>query len=215
MSEHALTVLEFHRVLEQVAGHATSEAGRAAVLSLRPHTDREWVERELTRVSETEAFLTARSTWAPPEIPDCLPIFERLALDGSVLEGTELHAVGVSLASGGQLAAALDADSSRGESSGEEAPGEEVGPFAALAFIRHRLRTDPDLENRIAKFTDASGKILDSASADLRRIRKQLRGSRNKIVRKLEAFVADLPERVRVADASVGIRDGRYVVPVR
>ncbi|MCH7889967.1 MAG: hypothetical protein IH921_00550, partial [Gemmatimonadetes bacterium] len=143
MSEHALTVLDFHRALEQVAGHATSEAGRAAVLSLRPHTDREWVERELTRVSETEAFLEARSTWAPPEIPDCLPIFERLALDGSVLEGTELHAVGVSLASGGQLAAALDADSSREESSGEEAPGEEVGPFAALAFIRHRLRTDP------------------------------------------------------------------------
>ena len=48
MNEHALTVLEFHRALEQVAGRATSEAGRAAVLSLRPHSDREWVERELT-----------------------------------------------------------------------------------------------------------------------------------------------------------------------
>ena len=215
MSEHALTVLEFHRALEQVAGHATSEAGRAAVLLLRPHTDREWVERELTRVSETEAFLEARSTWAPPEIPDCLPIFGRLAVDGSVLEGTELHALGVSLASGGQLAEALDADSSQGGSSGGDVPGEEVGRFAALAFIRDRLHADPDLENRIAKTTDASGEILDSASADLRRIRKQLRGSRNKIVRKLEAFVADLPERVRVADASVGIRDGRYVVPVR
>ncbi len=215
MSEHALTVLEFHRALEQVAGHATSEAGRAAVLSLRPHTDREWVERELTRVSETAAFLEARSTWAPPEIPDCLPIFRRLAVDGSVLEGTELHAVGVSLVSGGQLAETLDADSPQGKSWGGEAPVEEVGRFAALAFIRDRLLTDPDLENRIAKTTDASGEILDSASADLRRIREQLRGSRNKIVRKLEAFIGDLPERVRVADASVGIRDGRYVVPVR
>ena len=215
MSEHALSVLEFHRALEQVAGHATSEAGRAAVLSLRPHTDRKWVERELTRVSETEAFLKARSTWVPPEIPDCLPIFERLAVEGSVLEGTELHAVGVSLASGGKLAEALDADPSQGESPGGEGPGEEAGRFAALAFIRDRLHTDPDLENRIAKTTDPSGEILDSASADLRRIRKQLRGLRNKIVRKLEAFVADLPERVRVADASVGIRDGRYVVAVR
>ena len=215
MSEHALSVLEFHRALEQVAGHATSEAGRAAVLSLRPHTDRKWVERELTRVSETEAFLKARSTWVPPEIPDCLPIFECLAVEGSVLEGTELHAVGVSLASGGKLAEALDADPSQGESPGGEGPGEEAGRFAALAFIRDRLHTDPDLENRIAKTTDPSGEILDSASADLRRIRKQLRGLRNKIVRKLEAFVADLPERVRVADASVGIRDGRYVVAVR
>ena len=215
MSEHALTVLEFHRALEQVAGHATSEAGRSAVLSLRPRTDREWVERELTRVSETEAFLEARPTWAFPEIPDCLPIFGRLAVEGSVLEGTELHAVGVSLASGGQLAEALDANPSQGESRDGEGPGEEAGCFAALAFIRDRLHTDPDLENRIAKTTDPSGEILDSASADLRRIRKQLRGLRIKIVRKLEAFVADLPERVRVADASVGIRDGRYVVAVR
>ena len=198
MSEHALTVLEFRRALEQVAGRATSEAGRAAVLSMRPQTDREWVERELTRVSETGAFLQARPNWSPPEIPYCLPVFERLAVEDSVLEGAELHAVSVSLESGGQLAEALDAEC-----------------FAALAFIRNRLHTDPDLKGRIAKITDASGEILDSASPDLRRIRKQLRGSRNKIVRKLEAFIADLPERVRVADASVGVRDGRYVVPVR
>ena len=198
MSEHALVVLDFHRALEQVAGHATSEAGRKAVLSLRPQTDPEWVERELTRVSETEAFLKAQPTWSSPEIPDCLPLFERLAVEGSVLEGVELNAVGVSFVSGGQLAEALDAES-----------------FAALAFIQARLHPDTDLETRIARITDDSGEILDTASPDLRRIRKQLRGSRNKIVRKLEAFVADLPERVRVADASVGVRDGRYVVPVR
>ena len=198
MSGHALTVLDFHGALKQVAGHATSEAGRAAVLSLRPQADREWVERELTRVSETEAFLKARSTWSSPEIPDCLPLFERLVVEGSVLDGLELYAVGVALVSGGQLSEALDAE-----------------PFEALAFIRARLHTETDLETRIAKTTDDSGEILDTASSDLRRIRRQLRGSRNKIVRKLEAFVANLPERVRVADASVGVRDGRYVVPVR
>ncbi len=200
MSEHALTVLDFHRALEQVAGHATSEAGRAAVLSMRPQTDREWVERELTRVSEATAFLEARSPWSPPEIPDCLPLFERLAVEGSVLDGTELNAVGVSLVSGGELAEAFDAESS---------------PSDALGFIQRRLHTDRDLQDRIAKTTDASGEILDTASPDLRRIRRRLRGARNKIVRKLEAFIADLPERVRVADASVGVRDGRYVVPVR
>ena len=104
MSGHALTVLDFHGALEQVAEHATSEAGRAAVLSLRPHTDREWVERELTRVSETEAFLKAQLELGPlPRSLICLPLFERLAVDGSVLEGVELYAVGVSLVSGGPV----------------------------------------------------------------------------------------------------------------
>ena len=86
MSEHALTVLDFHRALEHVAGRATSEAGREAVRSMRPRTDRMWVKRELTRVSETQAFLDARSTWSVPEIPDCVPLFELLAVEGSVLD---------------------------------------------------------------------------------------------------------------------------------
>ena len=89
MSEHALTVLDFYRVLELVAERATSEAGRAAVRLLRPQTDRNWVERELTRVSETGAFLETRSPWAPSEIPDCLPIFGRLAVE-EVRRGTPL-----------------------------------------------------------------------------------------------------------------------------
>ena len=148
----------------------------------------------------TIAFLEARSPWSPPEIPDCLTLFELLAVEGSVLDGAELYAVGVSLVSGGQLAEAFDT---------------EASPASALAFIRRRLHTDRDLRDRIAKTTDASGEILDTASPDLRRIRRRLRGARSKIVRKLEAFIADLPERVRVADASVGVRDGRYVVPVR
>jgi len=198
MSEHALKVLDFHRALELVACRATSEAGRAAVLSMRPRTDRSWVEKELTRVSKTRAFLDARPRWSPPEIPDCSLLFQRLAIEGTALDGLELYALGVSMASGGQLAEALDSEA-----------------FMALGFIRNRLHVDPDLESRIAKTTDASGEILDTASPELRRIRKQLRGSRNRIVAKLEAFASALPERVRVADASVGIRDGRYVVPVR
>ena len=45
--EHALTVLDFHRALEQMADRATSGPGQAAVLSLRPYSDHEWVERAL------------------------------------------------------------------------------------------------------------------------------------------------------------------------
>lgn len=57
--------------------------------------------------------------------------------------------------------------------------------------------------------------MLDGASADLRRLRARLRGAHTKIVRKLEAFARDLPERYGVADASVTVREGRYVVPIR
>lgn len=200
MSDHALAVLDFPRALEVVAGRATSEAGRDRVLSLRPRTDRDWVDRELTRVAETQVFLDGVSPWAPPSMPASNEALARLAVDGAVLDGVQVHTLGVLLASAGDLAEAMDG-------------GE--GSFPALHFLRERLSTDVELTLRIEQTVDAQGDIKDSASRDLRRIRSRLRSAHKKIVGKLEAFVRDLPERFAVSDASIGVREGRFVVPIR
>ena len=184
MSDHALAVLDFPRALEVVAGRATSEAGRDRVLSLRPRTDRDWVDRELTRVAETQVFLDGVSPWAPPSMPASNEALARLAVDGAVLDGVQVHTLGVLLASAGDLAEAMDG-------------GE--GSFPALHFLRERLSTDVELTLRIEQTVDAQGDIKDSASRDLRRIRSRLRSAHKKIVGKLEAFVRDLPERFAVS----------------
>ena len=200
MSEHALAVLDFPRALELVADRATSEAGRDRVLSLQPQTDREWVDRELTRVAETEAFLEMVSPWAPPVVPASTEALARLAVEGAVLDGDQVHSLGILLISAGDLARAMD--------------GSE-GSFLALEFLRERLSTDVDLTVRIEQTVDAQGDVKDNASRELLRIRSRLRSAHKKIVGKLEAFVRDLPERFIVADASIGVRDGRFVVPIR
>ena len=200
MSEHALSVLDFPRVLELVAGYATSEAGREAVRSLRPCSDRGWLESELERVAETAAFLEILSPWAPPAIPDCSEALARLGIDGAVLTGVELHVIGVLLASSGELATLL---------SGHREDFEHLG------LLGERLLIDRALVVRVGKTVDASGDVLDTASKDLKRIRGRLRTTRAKIVRKLEALMRDVPERYAVADGSVSVREGRYVVPIR
>ena len=200
MSEHALSVLDFPQALELVAGYASSEAGSEAVLSLRPRTDREWLELELGRVAEAGAFIESLSPWAPPTIPTCAETLARLGVDGAVLQGLELHWLGVLLASSGELALPL-------------ATHREA--FPELSFLGDRFHTDPPMVARVEKTVDASGEVLDTASSELKKIRSRLRSAHSKIVRKLEAFVRDLPERYTVADASIGVREGRYVVPIR
>ncbi len=200
MSEHALSVLDFPRALELVARHAASEAGRDAVLSLRPRTDRDWLEVEFKRITETAAFIEALSPWAPPTIPECAEALARLGMDGAVLKGTELHAIGVLLASSAELAVPLSAHRE---------------DFALLGLLEERLRTDRAMVARVEKTVHASGDVLDTASKKLKRIRGQLRSAHTKIVRELEAFMRDLPARYAVADASVGVCEGRYVVPIR
>ncbi|MCH8102676.1 MAG: hypothetical protein IIB28_05935 [Chloroflexi bacterium] len=169
-------------------------------MALRPRTDREWIERELGRVAETSAFLEAVSPWAPPDITDCRPALARLGVEGSVLQALELHALGVLLDSAGRLHGALS---------------RPTDTFPALDFLVERLYVVPALTARIDRTVDEGGDVLDSASPDLRRIRSRLRGAHTKIVKKLEVFARDLPERYGVADASVTVREGRYVVPIR
>ena len=200
MSAHALSVIEFPRAMALVAGRAASPLGREAVLARRPSPDPGTVRRELERVGETTRFLSEKAGWGPPAIPDAWGALRRLSLEGSVLEPLELYALGVVLASGRALAAELD----RREQS-----------WPALASLRALLLVEETLEAEVGCTVDAEGTVVDSASRELRRIREQLRRAHSRIVRALEEYVRSLPERYVVSDASVTIREGRYVIALR
>jgi DNA mismatch repair protein MutS2 len=200
MNPHALKVLEFHRVLDQVAGRALSPLGRKRVLELVPGASPVSVQAELQRVEEMALFLDEHRDWVAPEIPDARTALKRLVLEGSLLEPLELFALGRLLSEGRSLDEGL-------AKAREELPG--------LAYLRDGLFTDRGLEKAIQKVVDHEGTILDSASKELGRIRSSLRRAHSRIVQALEKYLKSLPDRTVVPDASVSIRDGRYVIPVR
>lgn len=200
MTNHALEVLEFERVLERVARRASSDAGRLRILSLRPGHDPEQIAQELGRVAACVRFLDECSNAAPGLIPDVRDHLAQLGVEGSVLDPLGLHRIGVLLTSSRALARAF-------------ATCEPSYP--ELKSITVRLLEYDDLERAIERCVDDEGHVLNSASADLKRIRDRLRGAQAKIVRKLEAYLGTLTERFVVPNASVTIRGGRYVIPVR
>ena len=57
MRRRDLTTLEFPRVLDAVARHTRSGAGRLAVLALEPSPDADEVERRLRTLSEVIALV--------------------------------------------------------------------------------------------------------------------------------------------------------------
>jgi DNA mismatch repair protein MutS2 len=198
MSGHALEVLEFERVLERVAERASSEPGRGRVLALRPRGAHEDIVRELARVHAVVRFLEARPEWSLGEVPDVTGPVGQLATEGAALDAAPLHRVGVLLQTSRLLGAELAG-----------------APDPALAGIATRLIDLREIEQDIARSVDGEGSVLSSASRDLKRIRDRLRGAHSKVVRALEGYLGSLPERFVVPDASVTIRDGRYVVPIR
>ncbi|MDT8370110.1 MAG: Smr/MutS family protein [Longimicrobiales bacterium] len=200
MTRPALALLEFDRVLEWVAGRTASPLAREALLARRPLADFEAAERELGRVADTMRFVAESAEWGPPAAPSVDEVLRRLTVRKSTLEAAEVHALGRLLAAGRSV---LESFARRSD----------VPP--ALKRLGERLVELPELETRIDRSVDAEGEVLDSASPELARIRATLRGAHQRAVRRLEAFIGTLDDRIRVPDASVSVREGRYVIPVR
>ena len=195
----ALLRLEWPEVLDGIATFASSAAGASHVRRLVPERSPGAAEAAL-RIADEMIGLLLKFDWVPPPIPDVSSALKRLAVEGSVLDASELTAVARLLSSCRHARAAL-----------RRIPDELPG----LAEIGARMLKAESLEKRLLEAFDSAGGLADSASPDLRRIRRGLRSSRASIVRRLETFARSLPDRVQVPDGSVTIRSGRYCIPIR
>jgi DNA mismatch repair protein MutS2 len=201
MNQHALDAVEFERVLEIIAGYATSEPGAEAVRALRPVPDGAAVAAALDEVDEMVSWLIRDESWAPPVIPDIAGPLERLAFEGSVWTV-------------GDLAGALRL--LRGAREVRRALLPQASQFTRLGGLADGLLKDEKLEKALRDSVDEEAETLkDSASAELKRLRRSIRSVRSDLVRTLESLARALPERIAVSDASVTIRNGRYCIPIR
>ncbi|HSM34840.1 MAG TPA: Smr/MutS family protein [Longimicrobiales bacterium] len=196
---HALAVLGLDDALALVAAHAASPLGAEAIRALRPAYDEPTVVEEMARVAAMHQLLADEPAWMPTAVPDARQPLKAASAVGSVLAGAGLVVISRLLEASRSASAQLDAL-------------DEASP---LREFRERLHTDDALRKRIDTAIDEDGAVRDGASRALRDLRGELEQARSRIVRELERYAAGLPERVRVPDASVSVRDGRYVIAIR
>ncbi|HSY82270.1 MAG TPA: hypothetical protein VK807_10935, partial [Gemmatimonadaceae bacterium] len=197
MNVHALGVLELPRVLELVAQRATSELGAARIRRASPNPDRSWIEREQTRIVAVRALISSDDPWSPEPIPDLTSALARLRIEGTSWSGAELLSGALLLASSRRTRDALRA------------------ARVVLADFAERMVVAQDQEKSIARAIDEDGTVRDGASPLLARLRRDLKGSQNELIRLLERIMSRLDPGQQVADGSVTMRNGRYVIPVR
>jgi DNA mismatch repair protein MutS2 len=200
MNRHALDVLQFPEALAVVAGHASSTLGAEAVRALLPSDSLAEVIDELRRVDQMLGLLLRAADWAVPTIPDVRRALRRLHIEGSSLEGTELRDAGELMRSVHDVRRVLHMHREH---------------FPLIAELVERLHRFEAEEEVIRRAIDSSGAVRDDASRELARLRREIRGARSRIVAQLEQYITTLPARIQVPDASVTVREGRFVVPIR
>lgn len=199
MNAHALEVLEFDAVLSAVSALCGSDLGRDALRARRPGTQIEELRHELQKVWETLLLRQGHPDQSPPLPPDARAALRILEREGGVLDAPQVGVLLVLLQGGARLRQLIPSDDR----------------FRALVSLRTCLFDAPREASYLERIVDEHGEIRDDATPELRQIRRSLQGARARIVRRLEALLQTLPDRVRVSDASVSVRDGRFVIPIR
>jgi len=203
MNAHALHVIEFPRTLALIAERATSPLGADRVKELTPITDRETIKREHARVAAVRSLLSAEEPWHLLAVPDARAALTRLRVEGASLTAPDLLIVGALLRSSRVTRESLRA--------------ERASPMVAavLAGQIESLFTNKGVEDAIERAIDDDAQVRDDASSTLKKIRRELKGSQRELIKLLERAMAKLEPHQRVADMSVTVRNGRFVIPVR
>ena len=198
-SAEALETIELAEVIERIAALAAGPLGAARVRRRRPTEDLAWIREELARVGETAGLFRRGDRLQAEAIPDVTRALARIRIEGSVLDGRELAAIKRVLAAARQVHADLG----------------RVAEAAPLAAALSSPLPDKTLERRLEQSLDPDGAVLDTASPALAAARREVHQARARLIRRLESLLRGLEPGATVADASVTVRGGRYVIPIR
>ncbi len=199
MNENTLRKLEFDRIREMLAKHASTTRGKELALDLYPGTDTRTIIQVQAETTQARRILQVR-----PEVPlggirDLRGVLKQARL-GGVLEPHQLLDVADTLVGGRRL---------KGFLLGLE------GTAPLLAARAVGIREFPFLEEEIKRCIGEEGEVKDDASPELARLRQRMRTLKNRIREKLDALTRSPELRRYLQDPIVTLRRDRYVVPVK
>jgi len=192
-------ILEFNRIKEILAGYCSSGLGRSLVEKLKPLTDISQIKRMLDICSEAKEINSAGG-FPLGGLRDIRHLMKKADVSGTMLEPEEL----LEMASTIRVAKNLSVFVKK-----------QAEQYPLIAETIRELSTFPNLEEAIANCIDSEGNILDSASPELLRIRKQLITARRRIINLLESMLRSPRYQTAIQENVITLRNDRYVIPVK
>lgn len=198
MDPKTLELLDFRRVQEMLAKEADTVLGRERAFAAVPVSAKEArAEQRLGR-----ELMEVLSKGASPGLQGASDVRGRveMAAQGIVLQGTDLYKISITLSVMEALSRWLD---------------HIPAGLSGLLGVKARLPFLPELRSNLTETVDVDGTIKDSASPELRTIRRSLSDFQDRIRRRAEELVRRKDISQYLQESIVSLRDGRYVLPVK
>jgi DNA mismatch repair protein MutS2 len=198
--EREIKILEFTKIKEDLAALTVSPLAARIALNIKPTADSLLLKKWLRQTADAR-LLSARNAFSPWSVEDINP-YQVRAGKGAILSGLELSKIFYFLKAAGRWLHFFKDQ-------------EQSELYPSLAELAELINPCFDLVSQLERSVDEEGQLLDSASAELSRIRSKKIVLQNKIRDKMDDYIRSNNYRKYLQEALVTIRNGRYVLPVR
>lgn len=198
MNRKNLCTLEYNKIIETVAGFASTELGKKKVSSLLPAVSLFDIEQSQTNTEDALKRILSDGSISFTARCDMIESVSRLR-KGSNLSTSELLGIALLLENTLRVRSYGKRDDSSADSLSDMF--EVLAPLSPLCKDIRRCILSED-------------EIADDASSELRAIRRKQKSVNDKIHTQLSKMVSDT-YRTYLQDAVITMRDGRYCIPVK
>lgn len=199
ITRETLKRLEFDKILAEIATRTHSAVTRQRLQETMPLGDTEQIRLVSGRVAEIRRLAGLGIPLRLAAFDDIRPLLELLRPVGAILAPQELLLFIPVLR--------ICSDIAR-----QFAPRDDI---PLLLSLEPRLKPFSDILEPLTASIDGDGSIMDSASPQLREIRRGKRSLAARIRKKIEEIVRDNAIEIFLQDDFITQRSGRWVIPVR
>ena len=195
----------FDQIRTLLKAQCLSTLGQERVDAMEFSDKRDDIERQLNETTEFVRIIEEEDGFPDQYFFDVRPSLKRIRVEGLYLDEQEVFDLRRSLETIHSIVRFLHWE--------EEESGDY--PYPALQALAGDVVVFPQLIAAIERILDKYGKIKDTASAELLRIRREIASTTSGISRSLNAILRSAQAEGYVdKDVTPAMRDGRLVIPV-
>ena len=199
MNKKGLKVLEYNKIIELLSSQAGSEMAKEKLKALTPSDNAAEIREYLAETTEAVSVIVRKGSLPVGQIYD-IENAMHLARKGGSLTMRQLLQVLYNLKVASNVVTFLKSD---------------LPPLPVINGMAEVIVTFPRLAERIDRCILSEDEMADSASPELRTIRRDIVRQNDAIKNRLNNILNSGTSRTYLQDAIVTMRDGRYVVPVK
>ena len=194
-------VLEYDKLKFLLTRHTCSELGRCKVEQLEPIRHIGTIRYQQKLCAEAKSFYQTQGEFPLKGIQDISPALKRAKKNGAILHPDQLNDISNVIGISCKIK--------------HKASKLSHQNFPNLFEIFDALHNFPHLVSSIKNAIGPKGEVLDSASTELRSIRRELAKTQKALQSKLESVLQSPKYHKSIQESVITSRNGRYVIPIK